>query len=192
MLFFSSSRSVELASHDAVVRPTMTGAAVLRTGPVLPDVRIKGTGMLGVDIRLDKTDATSTDELVRRYGYIAGQPEGQIAKVGDVVADMLGDAALRGAVAGLVPIAIWLLVGRSRRREIAARIGPPQLLIGLGAGSRHSGSACGSPGGPTGSGSPTTVSGSRSRSSWGRRCRCPTVSRTSRSTATSPPLRRVD
>jgi hypothetical protein len=133
VLFFSSSRSIELASHDAVVRPTMTGAAVLETGPVLPDVRIEGTGLLGVDIRLEKTDAASTDELVRRYGYIAGQPEGQIAKVTDVLEGMLGDAALRGAVAGLVPIAVWLLLGRTRRREVATRIGAPQLLIGIGA-----------------------------------------------------------
>ncbi|WP_155993129.1 metallophosphoesterase [Nocardioides sp. URHA0020] len=131
VLFFSSSRAVELASHDAVVRPTMTGSAVLQTGPVLPDVRIKGTGRIGVNIRLDKTDAASTDELVRRYGYIAGQPDGQIAKVTDAVADMLGDAALRGAVVGLVPIAVWLLVGRARRREIASRLGPPQLVIAL-------------------------------------------------------------
>jgi hypothetical protein len=133
VLFFSSSRSIELASHDAVVQPTMTGRAVLETGPVLPDVRVAGTGLLGVDIRLEKTDATSTDDLVRRYAYIAGQPEGQIAKVTDAVEDMLTDAALRGAVAGLVPIAVWLLVGRTRRRELVSRIGLPQVLIGVGA-----------------------------------------------------------
>jgi hypothetical protein len=133
VLFFSGSRSVELASHDAIVRPTLTGAAVLETGPVLPDVRIQGTGVLGVDIRLQKTDAESTDELVRRYGYIAGQPEGQVAKVGDVIEDLLQDAALRGAVAGLVPIAVWLLIGRARRRDLASRVGLPQVLTGIGA-----------------------------------------------------------
>jgi hypothetical protein len=132
VLFFSGSRSIELASHDAVVRPTMSGDAVLQTGPVLPDVRIAGSGPLGVDIRLDKTDATSTDELVQRYAYIAGQPEGQIAKVTDAVRDMLLDAALRGAVVGLVPVAVWLLIGRRRRRELASRVGLPQLLIGMG------------------------------------------------------------
>ena len=132
VLFFSSTRSIELASHDAVVQPTLSGAAVVETGPVLPDVRIVGTGLLGVDIRLEKTDATSTDQLVRRYGYIAGQPEGQIAKVTDAVADMLGDAALRGAVVGLVPIAIWLLVGRTRRRELGSRFRLSQVLIGVG------------------------------------------------------------
>lgn len=133
MLFFSSSRSVELASHDAVVRPTMSGDAVLLTGPVLPDVRIPGTGRVGVDIRLDKTDAESTDELVRRYGFIAGQPDGQVAKIADVVEDMLRDAALRGAVIGLVPIGVWLLIGRTRRRDLVARIGLPHLLIAVGA-----------------------------------------------------------
>jgi hypothetical protein len=132
VLFFTGSRSIELASHDAVVQPTMTGTAVLETGPVLPDLRIAGTGWLGVDIRLEKTDVTSTDELVRRYAFIAGQPEGQIAKVTDAVEDLLLDAALRGAVVGLLPIAVWLLVGRARRRELASRVGLPQLLVGVG------------------------------------------------------------
>lgn len=131
-LFLSSSRQVELASHDAVVRPNLSGQAVLLTGPVLPDVRIPGTGVLGVDIRLDKTDATSTDELVRRYAYIASQPDGQIAKVTDVVEGMLLDAALRGAILGLAPIGVWLLVGRARRRELAGRVRLPQALIGVG------------------------------------------------------------
>lgn len=132
VLFLSGTRSIELASHDAVVQPTLSGAAVVETGPVLPDVRIKTGGLLGVDIRLAKTDAADTDELVRRYGYIAGQPEGQIAKVGDTVEGMLLDAAVRGAVAGLVPIAVWLLVGRTRRRELAARVRLPHVLVGLG------------------------------------------------------------
>ncbi|KQW49443.1 metallophosphoesterase [Nocardioides sp. Root1257] len=110
----------------------MSGSAVLETGPVLPDLRIPAAGRLGVDIRLEKTDAASTDELVRRYAFIAGQPEGQIAKVTDAVEDMLLDAALRGAVVGLVPIGVWLLVGRTRRRELAARIGLAQVLVGVG------------------------------------------------------------
>jgi hypothetical protein len=132
VLFFASSRSIELASHDAVVHPTLTGDAVLETGPILPDVRIRDIGRIGIDVRLAKTDASSTSELVRRYGYIAGQPEGQIAKVGDAVEDMLLDALLRGAVVGLLPVGIWLLVGRARRREIVARAGLPHLLVGVG------------------------------------------------------------
>ncbi|MBB3042159.1 metallophosphoesterase [Nocardioides soli] len=131
-VFFTSSRQVELASHDAVVRPTLSGEAVLFTGPVFPDVRVPGIGMLGVDIRLDKTDVTSTDELVRRYAYIASQPEGQITKVGDAVEGMLLNAALRGAIIGLLPIGVWLLVGRARRRELAGRVHLPQVLIGIG------------------------------------------------------------
>jgi hypothetical protein len=132
VLFFTSSRSVEVASHDAVVRPNLSGEAVLLTGPVLPDVRIADLGPIGVDIRLDKTDATSLDELVRRYAYIASQPEGQVAKVTDAVEDMLLDAAVRGAILGLAPVGVWLLVGRRRRRELVAGTRVPQLLIAVG------------------------------------------------------------
>ena len=128
-LFLSSSQRVELASHDAVVAPNFSGQAVLRTGPVLPDVRVKSSGRIGVDVRLGKTDARSTDELVRRYGYIAGQPDGQVAKVTEVVGDMLVSAALRGAAAGVVPIAVWLLLGARRRRELVGAIGPPQAVL---------------------------------------------------------------
>ena len=133
-LFLTDDRTVELASHDAVVAPNLSGDAVLHSGPVLPDIRISDIGRIGVDITLGKTDATSTDELVQRYGFIAGQPEGQVAKVRDVVEDMLLDAALRGAIVGLVPIAVWLLVGARRRHELRLRAGLPQALIAIGVG----------------------------------------------------------
>lgn len=131
-LFFTDSRSIELASHDAVVTADVSGYAVLQTGAVLPDVRVDSGRLLGVDIRLQKTDATSTDELVRRYGYIAGQPEGQVEAVTDALEDMLRDAAVRGAAIALLPIGIWLLVGRRRRRELRAGTGPTQALVALG------------------------------------------------------------
>jgi hypothetical protein len=131
VLFLTSSRSIVLASHDAVVRPNFTGQAVLHTGPVLPDVRMDAPGGVGVDIRLDKTDATSTDELVERYAYIAGQPEGQIAKVTDAVRSMAVDAALRGAIIGLVPLLVWFLVGPRRRRELGRRFHLPEAMVTL-------------------------------------------------------------
>ena len=66
-LFLGSSRELTLASHDAVVRPTLDRHVVVRTGPVLPDLRIDSGAPLGVDITLGKTDARSTPELVDRY-----------------------------------------------------------------------------------------------------------------------------
>ena len=59
----------------------------------------------------------------QRYAFIAAQPEGQIAKVEDLVRDMALEAAAIGAVAGLVPIGLWLLSARAagaswwRRRD---------------------------------------------------------------------------
>ena len=137
--FLLSSRTIVLASHDAEVRPDLSGHVVVHTGPVLPDFRLDSGHRVGVDIRLGKTDAKSTGELVHRYGYIASQPEGQIAKVQDALVDMGLAALLRGAVVGLVPILVWLVMGPARRRELYASARGPRgalaallvLLLGL-------------------------------------------------------------
>ncbi len=131
LLFLTGSRSVVLASHDADIQPNFSGHAVLHTGPVLPDVRVDSPGFLGVDIRLGKTDARSTDELVQRYAAIAGQPEGQVAKVADALRDMALSAALRGGVLALPPVVGWALVGAARRRELARRIHAPHVALGV-------------------------------------------------------------
>lgn len=101
---------------------------MLHTGPILPDFRVDTGRVIGVDIRLGKTDAKSTDELVRRYALMASQPEGQLAKVGHAVNAMAADAAVRGAVLGLVPLVVWLLIGRDRRHALAGRF---DLRIGV-------------------------------------------------------------
>ena len=131
LVFVSSSRDVVVASHDAVVRPDFSGAAVLHTGPVLPDVRVDTGSPVGVDVRLGKTDASSIDDLVQRYALLASQPDGQVEKLTDTVQRMALDAALRGAVIGLLPVGVWVLVGPVRRRELAARAGRRHLVVGV-------------------------------------------------------------
>ncbi|WZH54346.1 MAG: metallophosphoesterase [Nocardioides alkalitolerans] len=118
MLFLGSSRETVIAGHDAVVRPTLSQYAVVEPGAILPDVRLPIDSPVGVDVRLGKTEAATTEELVSRYAFIASQPDAQIAKVTDLVTDMAISAALRGAVAGAVPVALWLLLGARRRREL--------------------------------------------------------------------------
>lgn len=117
-LFLADSRTVSVASHDAVVRPTLDGEVVVRTGPVLPDLRLRSGSRIGVDVRLGKTEARTTDELVQRYAYIGSQPDGPRVKVERVVVEMARDAALRGAVLALVPLLVWAAVGRDRRRQL--------------------------------------------------------------------------
>ncbi len=117
-IFLGSSREVVLASHDSIVRPTLDGWVVVSTGPVLPDIRIASGNRVGVDVTLGKTTAESPEALVERYAFIASQPEGSVAKVRDAVADMAYDAAVRGILLGLLPVAVWLLVGPARRREL--------------------------------------------------------------------------
>lgn len=130
-LFLTSSRTVALVGHDTVVRPTTTGDAVVQTGPLLPDLRIRDVGPVGVDLTLGKTEVGSVEELVERYAYIAGDPAAPVEKVSDVVVDMAVTAALRGLGVGLVPIAFYLLLGRHRRGELFRGVRTRNGLVAL-------------------------------------------------------------
>ncbi len=121
VIFLNSSRETTLASHDAVIRPDLSGHVVLLTGPVLPDVRVPTDQRIGVSVTLGKTDAPSTAVLIDRYALIAGQPEGPEARVREVVGDLVVDSVVRGAALGLAPIVIWVLLGRQRRRVLIER-----------------------------------------------------------------------
>jgi hypothetical protein len=121
-IFLHSSRSTTLASHDAIIRPDLSGHVVLLTGPVLPDVRVPTQAWIGVSVTLGKTDAASTADLVDRYALIASQPEGPRARVAEVVGDLVVDSVVRGGALALLPIVVWLLVGRERRRALFAQV----------------------------------------------------------------------
>ncbi len=123
--FMDADREVVVASHDAVIRPTLDGRVTVRTGPVLPDLRLESGRTLGVEVTLGKTTATTTTELVQRYALIASQPEGSIDRVESAVRDMAYDAALRGALVGLLPVSVWLLLGTERRGQLWRRARTP-------------------------------------------------------------------
>jgi hypothetical protein len=130
-LFLNSSRTVVLVGHDTVVRPTMTRDAVIRTGPLLPDFRLRRAGLVGVTLTLGKTEADSIEELVERYALIAGDPTAPVDKVQGVVLDMAVAAALRGLGIGLIPVAFFLLLGRHRRGQLFRGLGTRQGLLAL-------------------------------------------------------------
>jgi hypothetical protein len=117
-LFLNSSRTTVLVGHDAVVRPTMARDAVVQTGPLLPDFRFRDVGAIGVTITLGKTEVGSIEELVERYAYIAGDPAAPVEKVQGVVVDMAVSAAIRGLGVGLLPVAVFLLLGGHRRGQL--------------------------------------------------------------------------
>lgn len=121
VLFLGGSRETTLAGHDAVVRPTLRGDVVVRTGPVLPDLRLPAGSRVGVDVTLGKTDVATTDALVQRYALIASSPEGAEARVREALGDLLYDSALRGGVLALVPLGAWTALGAARRGELLAR-----------------------------------------------------------------------
>lgn len=130
-LFLTSSRTVVLVGHDTVVRPTLAKDAVVETGPLLPDLRFRDVGPLGVTLTLGKTEVGSIEELVERYALIAGDPRAPIDKVQDVVVDMAVSAALRGLGVGLVPVAFFLLLGRHRRGELFRGVRTRRGLVAL-------------------------------------------------------------
>jgi hypothetical protein len=125
-IFVGSERTVEVASHDATVSPDFTGEVVLRTGPVLPDLRADSGSRIGVEIGLGKTDADSMEELTERYAAIAAQPDGQIAVVTRAVRTMAIAALVQGAALAAVPLVLWGAVGRDRRHDLLRRVHSPQ------------------------------------------------------------------
>ncbi len=122
VLFLQSERDITVASHDAVISPDFGGDVTVHSGPVLPDLRAESGSVIGVEVRLGKTDARSLPALLERYALLAGQPEGQVTKVRDTVTDMAFDAVLRGAVLGVLPILVWALIGAERRSQLWARV----------------------------------------------------------------------
>ena len=130
-LFLNSSRTVVLVGHDTVVRPTMARDAVIQTGPLLPDFRLRDVGPVGVTLSLGKTEVGSIEELVERYAFIGTDPTAQVDKVQGVVVDMAVSAAVRGLGVGLLPVAVFLLLGRHRRGELFRGLGTRQGLLAL-------------------------------------------------------------
>lgn len=132
LLFLTSSRAVTVASHDAIITPQLGDSVVLRTGPVLPDLRVKSPVLVGLDIQLGKTEAPTTEALLERYAVIGSQPEGVEAKISQAVSAMAVDALIRGGVLGLLPLGAFWLLGPTRRRELLDGARRPRGMIAVG------------------------------------------------------------
>lgn len=130
LIFVESERTVEVASHDAIVSPTFSEHVVLRTGPILPDVRAASGSAVGVRIELGKTESPSVEELTERYAAIAAQPRGQIAVVTRAVRTMALAALVQGAALAAVPLVLWAAIGRDRRHELLRRLPTSEGAIG--------------------------------------------------------------
>jgi hypothetical protein len=118
VVFFDSSVETQIASHDAVLRPNLSGEVTLRTGPVLPDVRVASGSRIGVTIQLGKTTANSGEALVERYALIASSPDGPEERVRNDVQGLVRDALVRGGALAVVPLLLWAAVGRERRHQL--------------------------------------------------------------------------
>ena len=122
VLFTHSQAPVVIASHDATVQPSFDGEIRLDLGPYLPDVRHRAPGTIGVRIVLGKTTADTGAELARRYAAIAAHPGAEERRIREEVSDLAVSSAVRAALVGLVPVGLWLLVGRDRRRQLVRAI----------------------------------------------------------------------
>ena len=125
ILFIHSSSEMVLASHDAVVHPTLDGWVRLDMGPYVPDLRTPSDGRVGVSVEMGKTNADTTAELAQRYASIAAHPGAEVRRISDEVVGLARDSALRAAAVGLLPIGLWLVIGHRRRRELWRRVRRP-------------------------------------------------------------------
>ncbi|TIC88529.1 metallophosphoesterase [Nocardioides sp. GY 10113] len=140
LLFTTSHRTVDVASHEADLKPDLSGEVVVRTGPILPDVRVDSGSPVGVQILLGKTDVADVEALTQRYATIASNPDGQVAKVTGALQEMAVDAAVRGAALAVLPLMAWVAVGRTRRRRLYRHLvsrggivtGTVLVLVGVG------------------------------------------------------------
>jgi len=128
--FMTDTRVTVIASHDATISPAADGYATLDLGAFLPNLRYPAGARIGVSIELGKTNVANYDELVQRYAVIASRPEGEIRKVRGLLVDMALEGALEGAAIGLLGPAVWLLVGRDRRRQLVSRLSWRSAAIG--------------------------------------------------------------
>ena len=126
VLFTHSTARTVVASHDAVLHPTLGGKVQLDLGPYLPDVRFSSHHRIGVYVEVGKTTATSGAELAQRYAAIAAHPDAEVDRISGQLVRLALDAALRAALLALVPIGLWLLLGSRRRRELV-RVRPRVL-----------------------------------------------------------------
>ncbi|MFI6826032.1 metallophosphoesterase [Kribbella sp. NPDC050241] len=122
--FVNDSERVTIGAHAATVSPTFDGYATLDLGAVLPRLRLPADtpGGIGINIDIQETDADNLTELLNRDALIASQPDGEIAKIQQVVQQMAVDNAVAGAGTGLLVVVvvatIWTMLGRRRRREL--------------------------------------------------------------------------
>jgi hypothetical protein len=131
-----SSRQTTFLSHEATIEPSLSlrhpGQVTVHTGPVLPDVRIPSGAPIAVEVTLGKTTASSMEELVDRYAYLASAADGERTKLASVLWSMVLDAAIRAAVLGALPLLAWRLIGARRRRELLARLPSRRGAVAVG------------------------------------------------------------
>jgi len=122
--FANDSERVTIGAHAAQVSPTFDGHATLDLGAVLPRLRL-GTDLpagLGINIDVQETDADNLTDLLNRDALIASQPDGEIARIRQVIREMAVDNAVAGAGSGLLVAVVvatgWAMIGPRRRREL--------------------------------------------------------------------------
>ena len=128
-IFTHSSKSTVIASHDAVVSPTLDGYVTLNLGPYLPNLRHPSRDRVGAGIDLGKTNLSTYEALIRRYAFIGSQPDGQIAKLRSALTDMAVDSAVSGGLVGLAAPGLWVLLGRRRRDQLFQHITVRRVAI---------------------------------------------------------------
>ncbi|HJR39076.1 MAG TPA: metallophosphoesterase [Nocardioidaceae bacterium] len=129
VIFTNSSKPTVLASHDAIVSPSLDGYATLDLGPYLPNLRYPTGTTLGAEIDLGKTNLSTYEALIERYAFIGSQPEGQIAKLRHTLTDLALDSVVSGGLIALAGPGLWVLLGRRRRDDLFRHVTPRRVAI---------------------------------------------------------------
>jgi hypothetical protein len=117
-LFTHAHAHIVVASHDAVVTPTLDHYARVTMGPYLPDLRKRTESQIGVRVDLGKTTATSERDLIERYALIANHPDAEIRQVSGQVRNQALETAFQAGVLAGLGVGAWFLLGATRRTEL--------------------------------------------------------------------------
>lgn len=125
VVFLNSETETVIASHDAVISPTLDHQVHLEMGPYLPDLRTRAPYQIGVNIVLGKTAAATAEDLVDRYALLASRPDVEVHLIERELRKLALVSGVRAGAIALLPLVLWVLLGDRRRRELFAAVRHP-------------------------------------------------------------------
>lgn len=108
------------AGHEVTISPDFSGYAEADMGAFGPDIRLPISAPLGLGVQVDvgATESGNYQQLLDRYASIGARPDAEIDRLEADIFGLAQEHAAKGAITGLAAPLFWLLLGRTRRREL--------------------------------------------------------------------------